>query len=259
MKNNSAKTAPLISIIIPTLNCAGTIKNALSSILTQTSKDFEIIVIDGHSVDGTLDIINSLDDIHRKIKVVSEPILGIYQAMNKGIECAQGEWLYFMGGDDILFDVNVLEDVDNSIKRNQNAHIVYGNVSFLSTKEIYRGKFNILTLTTYNICHQAIFYRKSLFKMLGYYNTAYKTLADYHFNIKWFYNNNIKRTYFDRVIAVYNDRGAAYWLKDYEFIKDKQNILMGHLPMYGKILFKLRYMPLIRSYWLHKVSQVKYN
>lgn len=250
---------PLISIIIPTLNCANNIKESLLSILNQKNSSFEIVVMDGLSTDGTLDIANELSKYHDNIVIFSEPDNGIYHAMNKGITRARGDWLYFMGGDDILFDELVLQDISASMRSNKTTKVIYGNVIFMSTNEKYRGKFNGIILTKYNICHQAIFYNRSIFDEIGYYNTSYITLADYHFNIKWFYNKKIQRIYLDRIIAKYNDRGSAYFVRDEKFIKEKQSILFENLPAHLKVLYKLRETFPIRNYWNGKLLQVKFR
>jgi len=84
---------PYLSIIIPTYNCENTISNCLNSILTQSYVDFEILIIDGASKDTTLEILKKYDD--KRLKIVSEPDKGIYDAMNKGLKIANGNWIYF--------------------------------------------------------------------------------------------------------------------------------------------------------------------
>ena len=93
---------PFISIIIPTFNAESTILKALESILQQTFKDFEILIIDGLSKDKTIEIVENLKD--SRIKIHSDKDIGIYDAMNKGIHYAQGKWLYFIGSDDYLYN-----------------------------------------------------------------------------------------------------------------------------------------------------------
>ena len=99
--------SPLITIIIPTYNCDDFIDQALWSVVNQTYQSYELIIVDGRSTDKTLDII---DRYKKDISVlVSEPDSGIYDAMNKGVNMAKGDWLYFLGADDIL--INCLHKV----------------------------------------------------------------------------------------------------------------------------------------------------
>ena len=87
-----------LSIIIPTFNSANTLRRALDSIIGQTLNDLEVLIMDGVSTDQTLDIAKTYND--NRIRIFSEPDNGVYDAMNKGIDKASGEWLYFLGSDD---------------------------------------------------------------------------------------------------------------------------------------------------------------
>src|ERR1700722_16529958 len=100
----------LLSIIIPTYNSQNTILTALQSIVKQSFDDFEIIIVDGLSNDDTVTIVKNFQD--DRIKIISELDNGIYDAMNKGIDRAKGDWLYFLGSDDRLYNDTVLEDVN---------------------------------------------------------------------------------------------------------------------------------------------------
>lgn len=109
---------PFISIIIPAFNAEETILTAFKSILGQTFPDFEIILVDGLSSDSTVKMVEELND--SRIKIYSEKDKGTYDAMNKGINYAKGEWLYFIGGDDYLYDSNVLQTLSKKLKRQKN-------------------------------------------------------------------------------------------------------------------------------------------
>ena len=103
-----------ISIVTVSYNAADTIEQTISSVVNQTYEDIEYIIIDGGSTDGTVDIIRKYED---KIAYwVSEPDEGIYAAMNKGIDAATGDYIYFLGADDALVDSEILHYVCNDIK-----------------------------------------------------------------------------------------------------------------------------------------------
>jgi glycosyltransferase involved in cell wall biosynthesis len=102
---------PKISVIIVVFNGAKTLPQAIESVLRQTYKNVELIVVDGGSTDGTLDILRKYESNNFIWK--SEPDKGIYDAMNKGIMMAHGEWLHFLGADDTLINDKVLENVFN--------------------------------------------------------------------------------------------------------------------------------------------------
>jgi glycosyltransferase involved in cell wall biosynthesis len=204
-----------ISVIVPCLNAGATIANCINSILMQEYSNFEIIVIDGLSTDETINIVNRLiaDGDH---KIISGKDDGIYDAINKGIDMASGDYLIVLGSDDVFYDNKVLNRV--FLSDFKYADLIYGNVIFKSTNAIYDGKFNIIKLMTKNICHQSIFYHKSVYEKLGKYDTKYKALADVLFNIRCFESGDITIRYIDEIISIYNDKGyssthsdTAYW------------------------------------------------
>lgn len=222
-----------LSIVIPTYNSSKVIKRALDSIVNQTMQDFEVLVMDGASTDNTGEIVASYND--DRIKFYSEPDKGIYDAMNKGIAKAQGEWLYFIGSDDWLLDNNVLQSVF-SLNIDQ-YDVVYGDVeSDLSEKN--RGKWTFYTLE-YNRCHQAIFYRKNIFDKIGDYTLKYKIGADHDLNLKWFLNPEIKNVFINQKIAHFSTGGFSKEQGDDGFFDDfYSNILHYHfrkLPIGVKI------------------------
>ncbi len=205
---------PVFSIIIPTYNCEGTIKKCLYSVLCQTFTNIEIIIVDGFSIDETLSIVNSIKDY--RIKILSESDKGIYDAMNKGIKLAKGEWTYFLGSDDSLYDEEILEYIFTNFN-DKNYDVVYGNVLMTETNKIYDGVFNSEKIQTITLCHQAIFYRKKVHYDLGLYNIKYKVLADHDLNLKWFFSKKHKHIYVDKIIANYSINGYSSIVKDTVF------------------------------------------
>lgn len=211
------------SIIIPTFNSAATLQKCLDSVIQQTYTNFEILIIDGVSTDNTLEIARQFND--NRIKIISEPDQGIYDAMNKGIIMAKGEWLYFLGSDDEINSKSVFSNI--SAFDLNNVHVIYGNVEFPG-KIIYDGQFNFEKILEKNICHQAIIYHYSIFKKLGMYNLKYKIAADYAFNLKWFFNDNIKNVYISIIIANYSLNGISSIHRDVQFEKDFNEIIIHY-------------------------------
>ncbi|MGG7036726.1 MAG: glycosyltransferase family 2 protein [Flavobacterium sp.] len=203
--------SPFFSIIIPTFRSEKTLENTLKSIFSQKFSDFEIILVDGKSDDQTLAIANSFQD--PRIKVFSEPDKGVYDAMNKGIGLANGEWLYFIGSDDYLYDDEVLQIVSQKLQKIKN-NVLYGNVliqgdaGWAKDGQIYNGEFSLQRLLRGNICHQSIFYRRSF--LIGNdlkYNLSYPIAADWDFNIQCRLKTPF--TYFNSIIAVFNAGGIS--------------------------------------------------
>lgn len=205
---------PLFSIIIPTFNSESTINLCIESIINQKFKDFEIIIVDGVSTDSTLTILSKCYE-NEKILIKSEKDNGIYDAMNKGIDLAKGEWLYFLGSDDTLIDKNVLEKVANLINK-EKLDLVYGIVKGKDSRIEYKydSKF---TIYTKGIHHQSVFYNKGIFNKIGKYDMRFSVAADYHLTLKVFSNPKLIKKYIDIDIAYYGENGFSSKFYDYKY------------------------------------------
>jgi glycosyltransferase involved in cell wall biosynthesis len=212
---------PLISIIIVTYNASSLLQNAIDSVINQTYKNIELIIIDGNSTDNTVDIIKK-----NKSSInfwISESDNGIYDAMNKGVMHCSGDYILFLGADDVLHNV-----LDQVAERLVNLSCVYyGNVFFESIQKEYDGEFNAYKLAVKNICHQAIFYPKSVF--LKYkFNTKYKIRADHYLNLECFSDKKFRFQYMNINIANYSDGGFSSFGYDIEFNKDRLPFIKSH-------------------------------
>ncbi len=198
--------SPFFSIIIPTFNSEKTLQGTLNSILGQVFTDFEIIIIDGASRDSTVAIIEENSRKEGRVRYVSETDNGIYDAMNKGIDMARGEWIYFLGSDDCLSGKSVLKNVNHSLN-DCKYDFFYGQVMLKGVK--YDGVFNLEKLFIKNISHQAIFYRNRVFERIGKYNIRYKFHADWEFNIRYFLTFGDDVKYEDILIAIFSGGGVS--------------------------------------------------
>jgi glycosyltransferase involved in cell wall biosynthesis len=199
-------TQPKISVIIVVYNAANTVETAINSILEQTYKNTEVIVIDGGSVDGTLEILKKYKAAN--LRWISEPDKGIYDAMNKGIKFSSGEWLYFLGADDKLYGNKILEDIFKESDLHD-AEFLYGNVKRGTHSKLYDGEFDYEKLLKKNISHQAVFYKTDIFLRSGSYNLRYSTHADWDVNLRCFENQTVKTKYIDKIIACFATGGAS--------------------------------------------------
>ncbi len=213
-------TSPFFTIIIPTFNCAGTIGACLDSILKQTFKNFEVKIQDGGSTDATVQVVASLHANHPSITIVSEKDNGIYDAMNRAISRAQGNWLYFLGSDDRFYDSQVLQDIFAEIQNMPKADVVYGNVWSERFKGSYDGAFDKSKILRKNISHQAIFFNKSVFATTGLFDESYRAQADWDHNLKWILSPTIQSFYVDRIVAYYADGGFSSLNGDDAFYRD---------------------------------------
>jgi glycosyltransferase involved in cell wall biosynthesis len=199
---------PFFSIIIPTFNSERTVSVALSSVINQEFKDVEILVIDAESSDNTIQIISEFEAKDSRIRHISEKDQGIYDAMNKGVALANGEWIYFLGSDDWLKDMNVLQAIADELQK-EPADLLYGNVMMQPSKKTYDGPFTVDKLFRRNISHQSIFYRRNLFDKLGNYNLAYKLHADWDFNIRCFLEPGITTRFVNTIVACFAKGGVS--------------------------------------------------
>ncbi len=201
-----------LSVVIPTFNSEKSIERCLNSLVSQSNQNFEICVVDGASSDLTIAKVISFRSRFDRIRIVSEVDKGIYDAMNKGIDIAQGDWIYFLGSDDEVYDENVFTDIFKTVSE-RNCGIVYGNVRidgdtiWAKDGQIYDGEFLIEQLLDRNVCHQSIFYRKKMFEKLGKYNLRYPICADWELNFRFFPKTNPK--YLNRIIANFHGGGIS--------------------------------------------------
>lgn len=195
---------PLVSVITVVRNGAATIVQTIESVRVQREVNLEHIIIDGASSDGTVDIIKAYQC--DQLRWVSEPDQGIYDAMNKGISLARGEWLLFLGADDALADSTVLADV--FVAHELTAYdLVCGNSLYdYGRRCVPRLDWRTKIFNT--IHHQAAFYRRSLFSEFQY-RVDIPVVADYEMNFRIYFQH---RPVFSlsRNIAICGSQGVSY-------------------------------------------------
>lgn len=243
--NNIQLSSPLITIIIVAKNAKTTIASALKSIEAQTYSAVECIVIDGASTDGTREILQNESSIDI---LISEPDRGIYDAMNKGINYAHGEWILFLGADDQLADRSVLSRI---FSMSYDSQFIYGNVRFGQSAYFYDGAFSKSKLMWKNICHQAIFYRRELFLRIGLFDERYPLWADWEFNLRAFADPATKPQYINEVISLYGARGLSYAQCDHIFLADRLRLIMDLFGPWYTLLYRLLFRPVSRG-WIYR-------
>jgi glycosyltransferase involved in cell wall biosynthesis len=226
---------PLVSIVLAVYNARDSIEKSILGILEQDYPKVELIVIDGASDDGTLDILETY--MHSIQKLISEPDHGVYDAFNKGIQAAQGDWIYFIGAGDYFFEKTTISKV---FSKQPQGKFLYGNVLKGSRKKPYDGEFHKLKYCRKNICHQSIFYHRDLFQQIGTFDTKYPLLADWAFNIKCFSSRSANPTFIDIIIAAYEGGGISDRKYDAAFFKDLDKIFES---------FGEPYISFVKAYW----------
>lgn len=221
----------MFSIIIPTYNAAESLERALDSLSIQNFKNFEVLIIDSLSTDNTIEIAKKYTE-NLFLNIQSEADQGIYDAMNKSIKIARGEWLYFLGSDDRLSSPDVLSTIVMNIKEDSN--IIYGNSVWWPENVREEGEWDYYQLMKRSINHQRIFYQRCLFKNLGNFNTHYIIAADYEMNIRFFCNPAVNLQYIDTEVAYYHSGGFTANKIDENFWDDWKVISKNFRPYLSK-------------------------
>ncbi|BAC91728.1 glycosyltransferase family 2 protein [Gloeobacter violaceus] len=200
----TVKARPLVSIITVVRNGRKTLEKTITSVIQQTSNDLEHIVLDGGSKDGTIEL---LHDYNSSIAYWrSEEDIGIYNAMNKGIELAWGDWLFFLNADDLLHDKHVIADIAPHLRGA--AGCVFGTVVY-DTGEVHISHVSS-SIKMYNtVHHQSAFYSARLLRQMGLrYDEKYAICADYELNLRLWLNST-RFVPLERVVSFCADDGTS--------------------------------------------------
>lgn len=202
-----------LSIVTVCLDAENTIKKCIESVYGLNSTDFEYIIIDGRSLDNTLKIIQTFIPkfAEKKIKftIISEKDSGIYNAMNKAVDIADGEWIIFLNADDYFYSADgILKFLENDY---HSYDVVYGNV-VINNKGNYiyhkpRSLQKLRSGTEMPFCHQSTFTKLNILKKYKY-NENYKIIADIDLYLK-IYENNGKFAYLPEYISVFSNEGLS--------------------------------------------------
>jgi glycosyltransferase involved in cell wall biosynthesis len=204
-----------------TYNAAAFLQQSLDSIYRQSYPNLELIIQDGVSTDGTIDILKN--NASKIAYWNSEKDNGIYDAMNKAIKYITGEWVFFLGADDELLDgfsqaAYLLKD---------NATIYYGNAIMAGKKT--GPVTSSYSLVKKNICQQAIFYPAAIFKGGEYiYQTKYITDADHLLNMQLWNDKRYHFEYIDATITNFGNEGASSTRTDVAFERDRPGIVLKY-------------------------------
>lgn len=176
---------PFFSIVTVCFNAESTIQKTISSVLNQTYQDFEYILIDGSSTDSTLEIINkSIPLADGKMRVVSEPDNGIYDAMNKGIALARGTYIGLINSDD-WYEPDALEIVFNEFSNANHTGVFYGIQNFYKSTRFFKTEcVHHDFLNEAPLYHATCFISKKTYDTVGFYSTDFKLASDYEYFLR---------------------------------------------------------------------------
>lgn len=254
---------PNVSIIIATLNAEETLDKALKSIVTQSYQDWECIIIDGCSQDGTLNIISKYAASDSRIRYVSEPDDGIYDAFNKGLRMARGEWIYYLGSDDRLTSNGFSELVAGG---HDDVEVTSGNCYI----ERIDGTIKHYISHGFIGCHQCKLVRRSTLNRFCGFNLKYRISADRDLMVRM-EKAGVKIAFVDTFVAYFSMTGVSqniegvvrrskerYWIAkannmDYAFFNSFMYAIRDFLSIsYRRIRSKLNRLPVNKQLLMNK-------
>lgn len=195
---------PKVTVVTVCYNCEKDIERTIKSVLSQTYPNIEYIIIDGASKDHTMNIVNQYAD--KITKIISEPDKGIYDAMNKGIQCATGDWINFMNVGDIFHSQDTIEEVFRGYVDNGES-LIYGQVCVVDRKHSKITHQGYSALDYMPAHHQSIFTRTLEMKAHPF-NLKYKIIADAAF-FYGLYKRNKKQYKVPTFVSDYDDSGLS--------------------------------------------------
>lgn len=225
-----------LTIITVTLNNAVGLRKTVENVMSQTYADYEYIIIDGCSTDGSIELIKEYAD--KIVYWVSEPDKGIYHAMNKGIAQANGDWIIFMNCGDIFKDNDVLKYVFNK-EIDSFTSILYGNVLIKGSNEIkYPSRISKSFFLFATICHQSLFVRRELFRDYGNFDLSYFIASDKEWLLRVFIAKN-HFSYLNFDICIWDPVGASSANIDL-FSKELKRIENEYFSIFEIFLFRFK-------------------
>lgn len=226
-----------ISIVTATFNSGRTLRDTMESVLAQTHKDFEHIIVDGNSKDNTMEIVRELEPrYYGRLKYISESDKGIYDAMNKGIRMASGDVVGILNSDDFYSSRSVLEIIASILTDNE-LDAVFGDIHYVNDDDLgkcvryYSSKsFRPWMMRLgFQPAHPSFYCRKKVYDIHGTFDINFKVAADFENLLRLIYLNRIKTEYIPLDCVTMRTGGAST-----SGIRSHINILTDHLKAYRK-------------------------
>lgn len=272
-----------LSIITINRNNAAGLEKTLKSVAFQTCKDFEHIIIDGASTDDSVEVIKhyvestnnpspnnpSPNTSHptpvtqHQIKWISEPDKGIYNAMNKGIRMASGDYIQILNSGDSLFNEHVVERMLAALEEKKYPEILYGNmIKQWPDGRTHRdccekGQLSMLSFYHGTLNHDSAYIRRSLFEKFGYYDENLKIVSDWEWYLKAIPLGGVQPVYVNLNVTIFDMAGVsesntAYWKVERRPVLEREVPPMI-LADYDRYADDMRMMDRINRHHLHGV------
>ena len=218
-----------LSIITINRNNAVGLEKTMRSVATQTFKDFEYIIVDGASTDGSVEVIKKLESGFEQLKWVSEPDSGIYNAMNKGMRMASGAYIQILNSGDCLAAPDVVEKMLKALEEKANPSILYGNMvkCFPDGKrkvdKCFAGQdITMLGMYTGTLNHDPAYIRRDLFDKYGFYDESLKIVSDWKWYLQALILGGEKPEYVDLDVTLFDMTGISETNRELDKSERKQ-------------------------------------
>lgn len=218
-----------LSIITINRNNAAGLEKTMQSVAAQTYKEFEYIIVDGASTDGGVEVIKTFESKFGHLKWVSEPDSGIYNAMNKGIRMASGDYIQILNSGDSLAKEDVTERMLTALGETDAPSILYGNMVKcfpdgyrLVDKSFAGQEITMLGMYTGTLNHDPAYIRRDLFDKYGYYDESLKIVSDWKWYLQAIILGDEKPKYVDMDVTLFDMTGISETSKELDQTERKQ-------------------------------------
>ncbi len=254
-----------LSIITINRNNATGLEKTLQSVALQTFKEFEYIIIDGASTDGSVEVIEKFESRFAQLKWVSEPDTGIYNAMNKGIRMASGDYIQILNSADCLAAEDVTERMLVALEKACNPSILYGNMvkcfpdgHRMVDKSFAGQEITMLGMYTGTLNHDPAYIRRDLFEKYGLYDENLKIVSDWKWYLQAIVLGDEKPKYVDINVTLFDMTGISETNEELNQTERKQVLKQSFpeaiLKDYEQYAFPIEQIKRLQRYpWSYKI------
>lgn len=228
---------PKITIITVVFNGIKQLKETIESVLNQTSQDFEYLIVDGGSTDGSIELIKTYE--HQLKFWISEKDDGIYDAMNKGVKRASGNWVCFLNCGDVFVNHSCLDSVSSGLSLHQSPDVLYGDILVYSSDKtpITRIAEDPHNAHKMYFCHQSAFVKTTLLRQYPF-DLSYPMSADFKF-FKICYRLKCRMVHLKQPLVLYDRNGISNTSRN-EGIKENIRVVKEMDSGLDKFIFLTR-------------------
>lgn len=199
---------PFFSIVTVCLNAGNTLKQTVDSVLMQSFSDFELLIKDGVSIDGSFERVPN----NEKILKIQKNDYGIYDAMNQALDLVSGQYILFLNAGDFFYDSDILSSFHNCIINNNFPALVYCDYKTTDAGEFVQSPWKLSSFFLFRtmLCHQVCMVKREFYIKLGYFDTSLKVDADYDFLLRLLVMNKSSYKHIKKLGIISTSKGFSF-------------------------------------------------